>query len=284
MIKAVRDTVWAFDLEWAPDPRAGRVLYRLPDGTDDAAAVAEMWKRNGATEADPFPFLKTVLCRVVSIAAVERRATKEGVKLNLLCLPRDPSDPAQNAESAMLAKFLDGIGRRHPQLVGYNSFQSDLKILLQRAIVNGITAPEFSRRPEKPWEGVDYFSRTNDWHVDLLDLLGGWGKSAMSLNELATLSGIPGKFETEGEQVAHLWLAGQWKAIVQYNCYDALTTYLVWLRAAHFSGHFNAAQYEEEQELVRQLIMDESEKEGGEYLGAYLDEWLRLEQATGQGG
>ena len=103
----------------------------------------------------------------------------------------------------------------------------------------------------------------------------------MSLNELATLSGIPGKFETEGEQVAHLWLAGQWKAIVQYNCFDALTTYLVWLRAAHFSGHFNDAQYDEEQELVRQLIMDESEKEGGEYLGAYLDEWIRLEQATG---
>jgi hypothetical protein len=91
------------------------------------------------------------------------------------------------------------------------------------------------------------------------------------------LSGIPGKFEAEGEEVAAMWLSGRLQDIVRYNCFDALTTYLLWLRVAHFAGHFNAAQYEEEQEHVRQLIMTETEKPGGDYLEKYFDEWQRLQ-------
>ena len=38
---------------------------------------------------------------------------------------------------------------------------------------------------------------------------------------------------------------------------DALTTYLVWLRVAHFGGHFTGEEYEVEQQLVRELILSE---------------------------
>lgn len=280
MFKTVQNHLWAFDLEWAPDPRAGRVLYGLPPETGDVEVVAEMWKRNGATEADPYPFLKTVMCRVVSIAAVQRRVVNGETKLNLLYLPRDPDDAKQCDEAAMVGTFLQAVGKHRPQMVGFNSQSSDLKILLQRGVVLGLEAPDFCHRPDKPWEGPDYFARGSEWNVDLMDILGAWGKASLSLHEIATLSGIPGKFQTEGQQVAHLWLAGQWRPIVQYNCFDALSTYLLWLRMAHFAGHLSQAQYEEEQENLRQLIMEESEKPGGEYLTAYFDEWERLTAAT----
>lgn len=282
MFKTIGQDVWAFDLEWVPDPQAGRLLYHLPETMSDVEVVAEMWVRNGATEENPMPFLKTMLCRVVSIAAVQRRVRNGEVELNLLWLPRDANDPAQQPEKSMIEKFLGAVGKFHPQLVGFNSANSDLRILIQRAIVHGIQAAGFSQRPDKPWEGYDYFSRSSEAHIDLMDVVAGWGKGTVSLNELATLSGIPGKFGASGDDVATMWLKGQWKEIVQYNCGDALTTYLVWLRMAYFGGKFTTEEYHDEQERVRDLIMGLAEEPDGEYLTAYFDEWERLLQATGQ--
>ncbi len=39
-----------------------------------------------------------------------------------------------------------------------------------------------------------------------------------------------GKMNVDGEGVAFLWLDGKLNEIVAYNEFDALTTYLVWLR------------------------------------------------------
>jgi predicted PolB exonuclease-like 3'-5' exonuclease len=283
MIRSVQDQIWAFDCEWVPDPHAGRLLYHLPKDMPDRDVLTEMWKHAGATPADPTPFLKTVLCRVISIAAVRRRARGNEVKLDLLWLPRDPDSAEQQAEPAILGKFLQALGKAKPQLVGYNSRAADLRILVQRAVACGLAAPEFCQRPEKPWEGVDYFHRDNEWHVDLMELLSSWGKGgSVALHEIATLSGIPGKFDTDGLQVAPMWLDGRLREIVQYNCFDALTTYLVWLRMAHFAGHFDDARYESEQDLVRELIMQQSEQPDTEFLTRYFEEWERLQILNGQ--
>ena len=72
MFKTVKDRVWAFDAEWIPDPAAGKLLYDLPDNTPDLDVVRRMWKEGGATEEDPTPYLKTVVCRIVSVSAVDR--------------------------------------------------------------------------------------------------------------------------------------------------------------------------------------------------------------------
>lgn len=284
MFKTVQPLLWAFDAEWAPDPKAGRVLYKLPADMPDAEVVVEMWKRGGATEEDPTPFLKTVLCRVLSIAALQRKVKGDHVELSLMWLPRDVSDPAQAAEPNIIGTFLQAMGKHRPQLVGFNSHGADLKILVQRAVVNGLTAPDFCRRPDKPWEGTDYFARGSESNVDLIDIIGSWGKSGTSLNEIASLSGIPGKFEAEGELVPRMWLAGRWREIVEYNCYDAITTYLVWLRMAYFAGHLNHGQYDEEQNLLRDSIMEWTEKPELAFLEKYLEEWDRLQEATGQSG
>jgi len=282
LIKNVKHRVWAFDAEWIPDPQAGRLLYGVPDSVEDPAEIMRvMWQRGGATEADPTPFLKTVMCRVVSIAAVERRVKGGGpATLSLTSLPHDVNDPAQTAEASVVGKFLEAVGQSRPQLVGFNSIDSDLKILVQRGVVNGVRAASFAERPDKPWEGVDYFARGSDWNVDLKEILGGWGKAVPSLHEIATLSGIPGKMDVDGNQVAALWLAGDLRQIVEYNEFDALTTYLVWLRLAHFAGHFTAEEYAAEQALVESLLEEQSAKPERAHLQKYLDEWQRLRAAT----
>ncbi len=281
MFKTLQDQLWAFDCEWVPDPRAGRLLYGLPPETDDLTVMQRMWQEGGATAEDPTPFLRTVQCRVVSIAAVRRLQRGNEVRLDLLWLPRDVRDAAQAAESNVIGTFLQAVGKYRPQLVGFNSRTADLKILVQRAVAGGIVAPDFCHRPDKPWEGSDYFARDNEWHIDLMEILGVRGaKTGVSLHEIATLSGIPGKFDAAGEQVAQMWLEGRRQEIVQYNCFDALTTYLVWLRMAHFGGQIPATRYEEEQDLVRELIMSLSEKPETQFLERYFEEWERLQVLT----
>ena len=279
MIRDVKDRVWAFDCEWIPDPLSGRLLYEIPPSVTSPREIMEiMWERGGATEEDPTPFLKTVLCRIVSIAVVERRVREDGrVLLNLLSLPRHTEDSEQARERNLIETFLQALGDHRPQLVGYNSQDADLRILIQRGIVLGISAARFCARPDKPWEGVDYFARSNEWHVDLRHIVGGFGRSVPSLNEIATASGIPGKIEVDGNQVAKLWLEGRLKEIVDYNEFDALTTYLVWLRLAHFAGHFDPDQYQEEQQRVRDLIAREAKSPEKAHLERYLNEWRRLE-------
>jgi predicted PolB exonuclease-like 3'-5' exonuclease len=281
MFKTVQNRVWAFDLEWVPDPFAGRLLHGLDESlTDPEEIMRVMWTKGGATDDDPTPFLKTALCRVVSVAAVERRSRADGgVTVSLVSLPHDVTDAAQTAEMSVVGAFLDALGAKRPQLVGFNSLFSDIKILIQRGVLLGLTAPGFCARPDKPWEGIDYFARGSDWNIDLKEILGGYGLANPSLHEVAVQSGIPGKMEVDGNAVARLWLDGELEKIVEYNEFDALTTYLVWLRVAHFGGHFSDSGYAEEQQRVTDLIL--AEIDGGRtHLKDYLDEWQRLREAV----
>lgn len=277
MFKTVKNRVWAFDAEWIPDPLAGQMLYKLPNDMPSKDVIEVMWEKGGATEEDPMPYLKTVLCRIVSISAVERLKTGSDVKLHLLSLPRDSKDTEQTNEKNVVGTFLSKVGQYKPQLVGFNSASADIKAMIQRSVVLGLSIPSFCKRPNKPWEGDDYFdSRNNEASVDLKNVLGGWGKATPSLNEIATLSGIPGKMDVDGQQVASLWLEGNLDKIIAYNEFDALTTYLVWLRVAHFGGHFTTEQYEQEQQLVRDLIDREAKENGKDHLKDFLGEWNRL--------
>ena len=275
MFKTVNKDVWAFDAEWVPDPEAGRRLYQLQEDTSDSEVIRKMWEEGGADEENPMPYLKTTICRVISIAAVVRTEKENGdVALSLTALPHEIADPQQTTEAAILSRFLNAVGEKKPQLVGFNSAKADLKVLLQRAVANGIQAAKFAKRPNKPWEGYDYFdARNSEGHVDLIELLGSYGKSNPSLNEMATVCGIPGKMGISGEEVAPMWLEGRLAEIVAYNECDALSTYLIWLRVAYFGGFFDPQQYTEEQARVRNLLSTEGTLPGKEHLLEFLERW-----------
>jgi hypothetical protein len=174
-------------------------------------------------------------------------------------------------EGELIATFLGYLGQHHPQLVGFNSQTTDLPILLQRGLVAGIAAPAFCRRAEKGW-GNDYFSRSGDAHIDLKQALSGWGIATPTLHELAWAMGIPSSVGAEPPDVVDLWVVGDLRSIVQQSQYDALSTYLVWLRTARFAGFFSAEQYVEEIERVRALVGDRI-AQGDHHLTQFLNQW-----------
>lgn len=275
MLRNIPPELWAFDVEWIPDVASGRRAYDLPSEADDREVLDEMWERGGACDDDPRPYLKTVLCRVVSIAAVIRKRAPDGtVSLVLHSLPQ-PGDE-HLGEADLIVRFLDAVGRAKPQLVGFNSRSADLVILMQRALAHRLTLPEFCRRPAKPWEGVDYFARGSDAHLDLKEDFGGWGKATPSLHELATVCRIPGKIGLDAHSVVDLWLAGEVRRIVQYNECDALSTYLLWLRAALLAGHVSPEEHAREEQQLEELLAARALVPGHEHLQAYLTAWLEL--------
>lgn len=288
MLKKLADSVFSFDVEWIPDPKSAEILHDsspVEGAGDNAAASFEaLWAsaRKDGDAPDSQPYLKTILCRVVSLAGILREQAPGGrPSLKLISLPTDPSDQQKSDEKTILSSFLKSVGRRKPQLVGYNSSQADVPILVQRAIVHGLPGFGFSDRPNKPWEGVDYFdARNSDYNLDLADAMGQF-RDRPTLHQAATLSGIPGKLEVSGDSVAQMWLEGKLAEIVEYNEFDAFTTHLLWARIAHFSGLLSSEQYQEEQQLVRELLQSEI-KENRPHLCRFVKEWDRLLVLTGQ--
>jgi len=273
MYRFIADNVVVFDVEWVPDPASGRRIYKLPDTVSDDDVFEVMWRECGATPEDPRPYLKTVMCRIVSVAAVVRKRVRSDVRLDLVTLP-GLHDGVQS-EGEIIRKFLEAVGTLGAQLVGFNSSNADLPILYQRALVNRVTAPTFCHRPEKPWEGADYFSRYSDFNIDLKNELCGYGKATPSLNELAASLGIPGKLGTDGADVINLWCSGDIRKIIEYNQFDALSTYLVWLRTAHFSGRLTDDAFVREEQLLEACLYQEI-NDGSEHLTLFLDEWKRF--------
>lgn len=281
MLKNIAREVWAFDLEWVPDVASGRRVYGLPTEMPDTEVLHLMWAKGGATDDNPQPFLKTILCRVVSVAAVIRKQNSDGsVNLKLMALPDTQSDEGHKPldEAVLLTRFLQGIGRVKPQLVGYNSHQSDIVIMVQRALAHGLWLPDFGERPNKPWEGVDYFAKGSDFNIDLKDSFAPFGKGTPSLHELASVSRIPGKLGTDGNDVINYWLEGRVREIVQYNECDALTTYLVWLRAANLAGLISPEHYLSEQQQLRELLTQRSTVTGNEHISEFIQAWDQLQK------
>jgi hypothetical protein len=270
MYKFIAENVVVFDIEWVPDPASGRRIYKVPDTASDDEVLEVMWREGGATPEDPRPYLKTVMCRIVSIAAVVRKRVRSEVRLELVSLPglHDGAQP----EGKIIRQFLEAVGNLGAQLVGFNSSNADLPILFQRALANRVTAPTFCHRPDKPWEGADYFARYSDFNIDLKNEVGGFGKATPSLHELAATLGIPGKLGTNGADVVDLWRSGDFRRIVEYNQFDALSTYLVWLRSAYFSGRLTEDAFVHEEQLLERLL-DQEIADGSEHLGAFLDAW-----------
>lgn len=275
----ILDPVWFFDLEWVPDAAGAMRLYGLPPETTELEAMERMWRETKGYDENecPRPFVKYAFSRVVSIAFLSRRVIYlDGVRkveFGLHSLPKFPMNGEVPTEAEILSQFLHYVGIREPQLVGFNSLESDLQVIVQRSLVNEVRAEAFCKRADAPWKGRDYFdSKNSEWHLDLIQR---FSRGAMTprLNDLARLSGFPGKIDVNGEQVVDLWLNGKYREIIDYNQIDTLNTYLLWLRVANFACKIREDHYAEEQDDFREFLEREAEKETGAHIARFLEAW-----------
>ncbi len=267
-----------FDLEWVPDAAGAIRLFDLPQETSELEGMQRLWQdaKDYDAETCPRPFVKYLYSRVVSIAFLSRRTVfRDGsrhIEFGLHSLPKLPLEEERSNEADIIERFLYMIGERNPQLVGFNSLESDLQVLIQRGLINEVRAEKFSIRPSKPWEGRDYFDRYSEAHLDLAKILSS-GAMKPTLNALTKLCGFPGKIDVDGQQVADLWLDGKLREIVEYNQIDALNTYLLWLRVVNFTGLLSEEQYVVEQEEFREFLTTHAESPEGEHVNKFLELW-----------
>jgi hypothetical protein len=276
---AIPELVLFFDMEWVPDAAGAKRLFDLDADTTELDAMQALWERSPQYDAEknPRPFLKYMFSRIVSIAFLSRKVVNHGGEIvpefSLNSLPKLPIEDGTTDEVAIIERFLYIVGERRPQLVGFNSMESDLQVLIQRGIINEVTAPAFNQRPNKPWEGDDYFdARNSEGHLDLIKRFSG-GAMMPRLDELARFCGFPGKIDVKGDQVTDLWLAGELERIVEYNQIDVLNTYLVWLRTVYFAGRIAEADYIAEQDYFRTFLESESRKEEKVFLTEFINKW-----------
>jgi predicted PolB exonuclease-like 3'-5' exonuclease len=275
MIKSFSPTTCAFDCEWVPCPATARRLLGLDPSCSDREAIQAAW-RAYAKEGEERPFLKLVLSKVVTIAAVFRVTNPQGdAHLELFS-----ADCETHGEAHLISSFLERVagGAKEGtkwQLWGFNSAAADLPILKQRAVALNAPIPQFSKRPAKAWEGMDYHdSRNSEAHKDILEILGGFGGGAAKpkLHELAVACGFPGKLDVEGSEVADLYLDGRIAEIREYNETDAVTTHLLMLRLAHVVGCLSDDAYQCELLAVEKLVKGEAAR-GKAQFEEFLGVW-----------
>ncbi len=269
-----------FDMEWVPDAAGARRLFDLADDVSEIDAMQRLWEHTPAYDAEknPRPFLKYMFSRVVSIAFMSRRVVyRDGertIEFRLNSFPELPLRDETVDEAEIIQRFLTSVGKARPQLVGFNSGNSDMQVLIQRGLINEITAPQFNERPNKPWEGDDYFDAKNsEGHLDLITRFYGGTGMTPRLDELAKMCGFPGKIDVKGDQVTELWLNRDITKIIEYNQIDVLNTYLVWLRVVYFTGKLSEEHYISEQEQFREFLDTESQKPEKAFISAFIDKW-----------
>jgi len=249
-----------FDIETVPDVELGRRLYDLGDLADADVAKAMVAKQKQARQTD---FLPPPQQRVVAISVLLR--SREGLKLSSL-------GDEQSPERELVQRFFEGLERYAPTLVSWNGSGFDLPVLAYRALRHGIDAHRYWEvgETDRDFRYNNYLSRYHWRHIDLMDVLSGYGASGRaSLETVAQLIGLPGKLGVGGAHVRAAYQRGEIKAIRDYCETDVLNTYLIYLRFQLTRGELDPVSYQKEIEVVEAKLAESDRPHLAEYLSLW---------------
>lgn len=227
-----------FDIETIPDPDYGRRVDSLigDDATVIRTMVAQRLEETKGRTAYPAPPLH----RVVAVSVAWLDPTKNRFAIKAL------GDGAWDEPSQLraFAKLLDHDPA--PRLVSWNGNGFDLPILRYRSMLHRIAMPGLYRSTGA-WRWNNYENRFHDMHLDLMDVLSGYGASRrVGLAMLGDLLGFPNKAFLEHDVYEHL-LRGDDELIRTYCKLDVVTTLLAFLR---WCLHRGDLRHQEEDRLV----------------------------------
>jgi predicted PolB exonuclease-like 3'-5' exonuclease len=255
-----------FDIETVPDVELGRRLYDLGDLDDAAVAQAMFAKQKQVRQND---FLPPPQQRVVAISMVLR--SRDGLKIFSL-------GDEQSPERELVQRFFDGLDHYTPVLVSWNGSGFDLPVLEYRALRHGVNAHRYWEvgESDRDFRYNNYLSRYHWRHIDLMDVLSGFGASSRaSLDVVAQLIGLPGKLGIGGANVWASYRRGELAAIRDYCETDVLNTYLIYLRFQLTRGELDAASYQKELEVVETKLAQSDRP----HLQQYLELWQTTRHA-----
>ena len=253
--------ILVFDIETIPDVEGLRKLNdHPPEATAAQIAQAAFDRRRELTGSD---FLPLHLHRVVAISCALR--DRDSFRVWSLGEPDEP-------ERVLVQRFYDGIEKYTPQIVSWNGSGFDLPVLNYRALIHGVRAARFWDQGEddRDFKWNNYISRYHARHLDLMDLLAMYqGRGNAPLDQLAQLTGLPGKLGMDGSKVWDAYQAGQITAIRNYCETDVANTYLLYQRFQLVRGALDEAQYQRECELVRGTLSKSPDAHWREFLAGW---------------
>jgi predicted PolB exonuclease-like 3'-5' exonuclease len=238
--------VLAFDVETVPDCAGIRKLYGLPQDLPDGD-VAEIAFQKRRVASGGSDFLPPHLQQVIVISCVLR--DDDGVRVFSIGEPEAKEGPA-------IQRFFEGINKYLPQIVSWNGRGFDLPVLVARGLIHGVTAACFwdTGADNKDMKWSNYINRFHDRHLDLMDVLSMYGARGSPLDEIARLSGLPGKLGVGGGAVWDSYRSGEIAAIRDYCEADCANTYLLFLRLQLMRCAFTAERYASECALLRATL------------------------------
>jgi hypothetical protein len=254
-----------FDLETVPDLAAGRELLKSNPAASDAEVRRMLGERYAKPGEEPVnAFIKVPLHRIVCIGAIYAERTDGGP---WVVVRSGVGHIGVRPERELVERFIDSLTETpSPQLVGFNSSSFDLPVLRYRAFTLAIPAQGIHGS-----NGRDYWYRYGRDHIDICDVISGFGASARpSLAELAALSGVPAKIGgIDGSSVEPMVAAGRLEELAAYCDTDLFVTYLLFLRFSLVTGGLASDGYARSLEHLRQHIEDRIEKRP--HLHPYLE-------------
>jgi len=181
-------------------------------------------------------------------------------------------------------------------LVTFNGRGFDLPVLETRAMKNCLSLPRYfgADRPQsqgaqvpEPEFAPQYLGRERipnyrrerydeKLHFDLCDYLSNYGAVYRrgSLDLLAKLIGLPGKYTIAGNDVEYLYRQGRQKEINQYCMTDVLQTYLLFLRVELLRGKMDTARHKAAVAAAREDLALRASNAGPEnFLTDFLQRW-----------
>jgi predicted PolB exonuclease-like 3'-5' exonuclease len=143
-----------------------------------------------------------------------------------------------------------------PRLVSWNGSGFDLPVIRYRSMLLGIASPELYRS-SGDWKWNNYQNRYHDMHVDLMDVLSGYGAShRVGLETMSQLLGLPGKRFLEGEVWEHV-VRGENELVREYCKLDVVSTLLLYLSWEVHRGELARADLERYVGAVREGLARE---------------------------
>ncbi len=243
-----------FDIEAVPDLEVGRRLLAQPDDTPNADIRRTLGEGYSRDDQDPMTaFLKVPIYRIVSIAALYAKRDDSGGPWTVTQIGSRSVDEKPEAELLLgFVKSLPVDGRgTGPILVTFGGNGFDLPLLRYRAFALGVSVPGLHSGGHR-----NYWHRFGQDHVDLCDVLSGYGASTRpSLAEMAALGNIPVKIGgIDGSQVEAFVAAGRLTEVADYCLTDVLATYCVFLRYEMVRGDLRQAHFDASMDSLRTIV------------------------------
>lgn len=241
-----KNYICVFDCESVPDVALIRRLYGFK-GDDESVskmALAAQQDESG-NEFLPLPFH-----RIISICAVICDEFGAFIKVNKI---------DGDSEREMIGNFFAFINKYEPRLVSFNGKGFDMPVLVLRALKYNIRANAYLDTISDKWN--NYKTRYNDQrHCDLFESLGAW--RGVRLDTVCAMAGLPGKYDTHGDEVMSLFYANKLDKIHEYCESDTLNTYMLFLKYELIKGNLSEEDYLSYLSLMSEYIKAHKSERG----------------------